>query len=224
MTIRGRSGFACGHNRIAEANNADILLIQNPDVVVAPRLFEIMLGEFAMPGTGMVEAKQLPIEHPKDYDIHTGETCWATTACDMIRYSLFRQLNGFDAESFFLYCDDVDFSWRVRLAGFKVIFQPAAVVFHDKRLGVDGGWKPSSAEKYYSAEAALLLDLQVVAISISQSYALRNTNGAAKSIFNAPRTEFERRQAEGGLPQQIDPGHRIGRFINGMYAEHRFPL
>jgi GT2 family glycosyltransferase len=219
----GNLGSARGHNRLAEANNADILLIQNPDVIVAPRLFEVMLGEFAKPGTGMVEAKQLPIEHPKDYDIRTGETCWATTACAMIPSSLFRQLNGFDADSFFLYCDDVDFSWRVRLAGFKVIFQPAAVVFHDKRLGDDGGWQPSGAEKYYSAEAALLMTYKWSRPDLTK-LCLEEFKRSNEEHLQRAATEFERRQTEGDLPEQIDPGHRIGKFINGMYAQHRFPL
>ena len=32
----------------------------------------------------------------------------------MIPLPLFRELGGFDADNFFLYCDDVDFSWLVR--------------------------------------------------------------------------------------------------------------
>ena len=149
---------------MSKSNGADIFLIQNPDVIVAPRLIEIMVTEFNRPGVGMVEAKQLPIEHPKDYDPQTGETGWATTACTMIPAPLFRELNGFDAESFFLYCDDVDFSWRVRLSGLKVIFQPAAVAFHDKRLTREGRWVATASERYYCLEAVALSELQMVSL------------------------------------------------------------
>ena len=144
-------GSAGGHNVLAKSNEADIFLIQNPDVIVAPRLIETMLTEFNTPEVGMVEAKQLPIEHPKEYDPQTGETAWASTACTMIPATLFRELNGFDSDSFFLYCDDVDFSWRVRLKGLRIIFQPAAVAFHDKRLSQEAQWVSSAAERYYSA-------------------------------------------------------------------------
>ena len=89
----GNLGSARGHNELSKSNGADIFLIQNPDVIVAPRLIEIMVTEFNRPGVGMVEAKQLPIEHPKDYDPQTGETGWATTACTMIPAPLFRELN-----------------------------------------------------------------------------------------------------------------------------------
>lgn len=216
-------GSARGHNQLANGNAAEILLVQNPDVVVSPRLFEVMLGEFAKPGTGIVEAKQLPIEHPKDYNIRTGETSWAATACAMIPASLFHQLGGFDADTFFLYCDDVDFSWRVRLAGFKVVHQPAAVVFHDKRLSARGGWQPTEAEKYFSAEAALLMSHKWSRPDLTVRILNDFRQNGAEHLVRATK-EFERRRIAGELPAPLDADHRIGQFVKGMYAEHRFPL
>jgi len=217
---RGSGG---GQNLIAKTNPADVFFLMNPDVVISPRLFEVMLDEFARPGVGIVEAKQLPIEHPKDYDIHSGETSWGTGACTMIPATLFRQLDGYDADSFFLYCDDVDLSWRARLAGFKVIFQPAAVAFHDKRLDEEGAWQPSNAEKYYSAEAALLMTYKWSRPDLTDRYLEEFKQSGIENLERAA-TEFERRQNEGCLPTPIDPEHRIGEFKLGLYAEHRFPL
>jgi GT2 family glycosyltransferase len=216
-------GHAGGQNRISASNAADMILIQNPDVVVSPRLFEVMLSVFVQAGVGVVEAKQLPIEHPKDYDPRSGETGWASGACVMIPAPLFRQLGGFDADSFFMQCDDVDFSWRVRLAGFKIIFQPAAAVMHDKRLAKDGGWQPTEAEKYYSAEAALLLAYKWSRPDLTAEYLEHYKQSSAEHLLRAAR-EFEKRQAEGRLPEPIDSEHRIGRFNDGLYAKHRFPL
>jgi GT2 family glycosyltransferase len=221
--FEGNLGSARAHNRLADANQANILLVQNPDVVVSPRLLEIMLGEFAVSGVGMVEAKQLPIEHPKDYDVQTGETSWATTACAMIPMPLFRQLGGFDASTFFLYCDDVDFSWQVRLAGFRVIFQPAAVAFHDKRLSIDGAWLPSNAESYFSAEAALLLSYKWSREDVTERCLREFKRTGADHLIQAAE-EYERRRAEGRLPAQLDQQHRIGQFVDRMYAKHRFRL
>jgi GT2 family glycosyltransferase len=216
-------GTARGHNRIASSNTADIFLIQNPDVVVSPRTLETMLLEFNVAGVGMVEAKQLPFEHPKEYDTQTGETSWASTASAMIVAPLFRAVGGFDADAFFLYCDDVDFSWQVRRAGFKVVFQPSAVVFHDKRLSKGGIWEASAAEQYYSAEAALLLAYKWSRTDLTERY-LRDFKNSNNNYMLRAAEEFERRRIEGRLPTQLDADHKIGQFIDGMYARHRYAL
>jgi|SRR4051794_38181979 len=216
-------GSARGHNRLAEATDADFILVQNPDVVVSPRLFETLLACFARAGVGMVEAKQIPIEHPKDYDIATGETSWASTACAMIPTPLFRQIGGFDAESFFLYCDDVDFSWLVRLAGYRVVHQPAAIVFHDKRLSASGAWQPSSAERYYSAEAALFLAHKWSRNDLVAKY-IDMFSGSGNEDQKKAAASFAKRRIDGQLPTPIDPQHRIGQFIDIFYAKHRYPL
>jgi GT2 family glycosyltransferase len=216
-------GSAGGQNKISASYEADMIFIQNPDVVVAPRTFDVLLSEFSKSGIGIVEAKQLPIEHPKDYDVRTGETSWATGACTMMPYPLFHQLGCYDSDTFFLYCDDVDLSWRVRLAGFKVLFQPAAVVFHDKRLDSLGRWQPSEAEKYYAAEAALLLPYKWSREDLTAKYLEEFTKQDVDHL-NRAAAHFELRQSQGRLPPQLDSGHKIGEFIGGMYARHRFSL
>jgi GT2 family glycosyltransferase len=216
-------GSAGGHNQISQSNPADFLLLMNPDVILSPRALEIMLGEFTTPGVGIVEAKQLPIEHPKDYDIKTGETSWGSGACTMIPARLFRQVGGYDSDSFFLYCDDVDLSWRVRLTGFKIIFQPAAVGFHDKRLSVDASWQPTEAEKYYSAEAALLLAYKWSRADLTERHLEDFARVGDEHLLRAS-AEFERRKVERILPTPLDPDHRVAQFIVGNYAKHRFSL
>jgi GT2 family glycosyltransferase len=219
----GNLGSAAGHNRLAQAAMTDFILVQNPDVVVSPRLLINLLSVFRLPGIGMAEAKQLPIEHPKDYDPQTGETSWATTACALIPLDLFRALGGFDSETFFLYSDDVDFSWAVRLAGYKVIFQPGAVVFHDKRLSDEGKWQPSGAERYYSAEAALLLAHKWSRPEIVGRI-LAEFEAYGDPVTSRAKASFETRARNGTLPTPRDPDHRIGQFIDGTYAQHRYAL
>jgi GT2 family glycosyltransferase len=219
----GNIGSAAGHNRLATAVDADFLLVQNPDVVASPRLLQNMLEVFTQPGVGQTEAKQLPIEHPKDYHAPSGETSWASTACAMIPVPLLRQLGGFDADCFFLYCDDVDFSWRVRLAGYKVIFQPTALVFHDKRLSPEGRWQPSAAERYYSAEAALLLAHKWSRPALVAKILADFDKSGDDDMLRAAAMFRERRE-QNRLPQPIDRDHKVGQFIGIFYAKHRFPL
>ena len=221
--FRENLGTSKGHNRLAEQNSADFFLIQNPDIVASPRLLQTLASGFRLPGVGMVEAKQLPIEHPKDYDPLTGETSWASGACMLIPASLYRHLRGFDPDSFFLYCDDVDLSWRVRLAGYKVIFQPAAVVFHDKRLSESGKWSPTSAERYYSAEAALFLAHKWSRPDLVQQY-LKQFAASQDADLQRASALFSERQQNGSLPEPLDPEHKVGQFVGGEYAKHRFTL
>jgi GT2 family glycosyltransferase len=42
----------------------------------------------------------------------------------MIRMSVFRDLGGYDADSFFLDCEDLDLVCRVREPGFRIAHEP----------------------------------------------------------------------------------------------------
>jgi GT2 family glycosyltransferase len=217
-------GSAQGHNRLAEGVEKGYLLIQNPDVIGAPDYLVHLIEAFDNPDCGMAEARQLPIEHPKDYDPITGETSWATTACALIPAELFVELNGFDYETFFLYCDDVDFSWRVRLAGKKVIFQPAAVVFHDKRLKRDGSWNPSNAERYYSIEAALLMAHKYSRPERVEAVLKFCDQTSMDDVFAKAAARYRELRQLGELPTPIDPDYGVSEFYGDDYAQHRFVI
>lgn len=217
-------GSAEGHNRLAAGIEHGYLLIQNPDVIGEAEYLIHLLEAFDTPSCGMAEARQLPIEHPKDYDPETGETSWATTACALIPADLFVQLDGFDSKTFFLYCDDVDFSWRVRLAGRKVIFQPASVVFHDKRLKSDGSWMPSNAERYYSIEAALLMAHKYSRPKRVKEVLAMCDHLSADEVFAKAAARFREMEELGELPEALDPEHRVSEFHRDDYAIHRFVI
>ena len=216
-------GTAEGHNRLAPLSTADFLVTSNPDVVPDARALWRMVSIFEDPSVGMVEAKQLPVEHPKDYEDNTGITSWATTAFAMTPRSLFDELEGFDAQTFFMYCDDVDYSWRVREAGRTVVFASSAVVFHDKRLSLKGRWMPTSAERTYSAQAALLLAHKWSREDVVRRV-LHDYDESQAEQQQAAAAEFRRRLHEGELVPQRDPDHVVGEFHGNHYAEHRFTL
>ncbi|MCS3744339.1 glycosyltransferase family 2 protein [Rhizobium sp. BK661] len=222
-------GSARGHNTLmskakgplAKDGTGGFLAIMNPDVKLAGNAFLQLVKTLLRPGVGMVEARQLPIEHPKHYDEESGETSWASTATAVTTSKVYWDLDGFDAETFFLYCDDVDFSWRVRELGYKVVFQPGAVIFHDKRLSLDGSWAASEAEAYYSAEAALLLTHKWSRSDLTNKY-LNYFQTCADPVLARAATEFERRRDSQTLPVPRTSAREIAQFVGLEYAKHRF--
>lgn len=217
------AGTAAGHNKLAAMHEDDLLLIRNPDVFPAPRALEQMVRELEDLSIGIVEAKQLPIEHPKDYDPKSGDTSWAATAFAMFPRDIFDQVGGFDQANFFLYCDDVDFSWRVRELGLRVVFLPSAVVFHDKRLGEEGEWQPSSAEKYYSAEASLFLTTKWGRPDLAAGY-LKYFEESDEDHLKRAAKEYRRREEAGLLPAVRRGATDVAQFVGYQYAKHRFEL
>ncbi len=129
----GNLGFGAGHNRLMQAAfdaGAEIYIAANPDGMFHPGAVTALLREIqATEDRALVEAIQFPEEHPKIYDPETLDTPWASGACLAIPRKIFEEIGGFD-ESFFLYCEDVDLSWRARAAGFSVKICPSALFFH----------------------------------------------------------------------------------------------
>lgn len=214
-------GHGGGQNRLLREASDGLVMVMNPDVLVAPNLFAELTSALRRPGVAVAEARQLPIEHAKYSDPVTGESSWGSMACALASASLFHQLGGFDEETFFMYCDDVDFSWRTRLAGYKVVQQSSAVVFHDKKLGNSGGWQPTAAERYYSAEAGLLLPYKYSRPDLTNGYLEFFERSNDEMLIKAAEA-FVLRRKSGRLPKPLDPEHLVGQFIDGNYAVHRF--
>jgi GT2 family glycosyltransferase/glycosyltransferase involved in cell wall biosynthesis len=54
---------------------------------------------------------------------------FGTGAAMFVRRNVFDDLGGFD-ENFFMFFEDVDFGWRLNLAGYSFIYEPLSVAFH----------------------------------------------------------------------------------------------
>ncbi len=129
----GNIGFSQAMNVLMSAAFADQetewFLCLNPDGVLHYKcLQEILLSSRAYPNS-LVEARHFPEEHMKDYDPKTLDTAWASGACLLIRKRLFETIGGFDP-NFFMYMEDVDYSWRARSTGFSVKISPNALYGH----------------------------------------------------------------------------------------------
>ncbi len=130
----GNLGFGAGHNRLMKLafdQGADLYVCINPDGYLKPGSLQraaqmVMVRD----GNALVELTQYPVEHPKIYDEFTLRTPWASGAALAIPRKIYEALGGFD-ENFFMYCEDVDLSWRARAKGFDVVCCPEALFVHD---------------------------------------------------------------------------------------------
>lgn len=215
------SGTSKGQNIMFKDCNTDYFMAYNPDVIVCPDYFIEMLKPYErMENVGLVEAKQSPLEHPKEFDVYTGVEPWGAMACVIIPTKVYRELGGLDEKNFFLYCDDVDFTWRVRLAGYKVVYQSRAFVYHSKHVDNDGHVVPTSAELYYSAEAFLFMCHKWSNPSLLKKLIAIYQNGT--SYQKKALAEYYKRKENGLLPKPLDPNHKITTFSGFGYSKNRY--
>ncbi len=147
-------GFAGGNNAGARAASGEILAFLNNDTVVAPDWLSKLHGALDMrPDTALVTSRLVRLDDPTIVDsagdgyvraggaykrghgqrvdafLQSGEVFGACGAAFMIRREAFHQLGGFD-ERFFMVYEDVDLSYRARLAGYHCWYVADAVVRH----------------------------------------------------------------------------------------------
>ena len=67
------------------------------------------------------------------------EVFWATGAAMFVKAPLFHKLGGFDGD-FFAHMEEIDFCWRAKNSGYKVMYCPASKIYH-----VGGGTLPPSS-------------------------------------------------------------------------------
>jgi GT2 family glycosyltransferase len=124
-------GFGRGHNANAKRGAAPWILVINQDCIVEPGALQALVGtaERDDPKVAAWEMRQIPYEHPKAYDPASLDTPWVSGAATLLRRSAFEAVDGFD-EAIFMYGEDVDLSWRLRAAGWRLTYQPRCAVVH----------------------------------------------------------------------------------------------
>jgi N-acetylglucosaminyl-diphospho-decaprenol L-rhamnosyltransferase len=101
-----------------------------PDLTIAfveSTILQRVLGD--LPALRRYYCRDLPEDEPQDVD-------WLTGACLLVRREAIEQVGGLD-ERFFMYFEEVDWCWRMRRAGWRVRYQPAARVVHHSSRSAD---------------------------------------------------------------------------------------
>jgi GT2 family glycosyltransferase len=132
LTVSPRNvGFGCGVNALLVTATADFILTINQDAHLARDALAVIDQRIATSGDDVAawELRQVPYEHPKDYNPITQETMWLSGAACMFRLQALVELGGFEPR-IFMYGEDVDLSWRLRRKNWRILYLPRAVCAH----------------------------------------------------------------------------------------------
>ena len=167
-----RRGFLGNCNQAARFARGEYLVLLNNDTVVQPGWLEALVATADRdPRIGIVGAKILyedgrlqdaggvvyrdgsAARYGKDGDPaapaynQLRDVDYVSGCCLLVRRDLWRRLGGFDGRYSPGYYEDVDLAFRVRANGFRVVYEPGAVVAHSE--GASHGHDPSSGAKRF---------------------------------------------------------------------------
>lgn len=150
-------GFCRANNQGIEASRGDFIALLNNDAEAAPGWLAALRRAFDWgEDVGMAASKILLKEQPRridkvghliypdgqnrgrgsgewdqgQYD-RTEEVLWPDGCAAMYRRRMLEEIGGFD-EDFFAYGDDAELGLRARLAGWRCLYIPEAVVWHHR--------------------------------------------------------------------------------------------
>jgi len=151
-------GSAGGWNLGATEATGSLLVFLNDDVVVPPKWLELLESNLSNAKTGCAGGIALYLDHPEKINSAGGlldflgfgqnraigagqkefrgdaypRPFYAVGTVFATRRDVWEQAGGFD-ERMFMYADDLDWSWRVRLLGYDIALDERVVVHHKWR-------------------------------------------------------------------------------------------
>jgi hypothetical protein len=155
-------GFAGGCNMGARASRGEVIALLNNDAKPDPRWIHAALDRFAESAEiGAVASKVLDWDGklvdyvgsaltwygmgykpflggpvPKGADV-SRDVLFGTGSAMFVRRDVFEQLGGFD-ERYFMFYEDVDLGWRMKLAGWRFVYEPTSIAFHKHHASMKG--------------------------------------------------------------------------------------
>lgn len=155
--VEGRynRGFGYGLNRLAEIASGEVLASLNPDTITDKEWISSAISHFEQSDVGMVAPKILFRDRPDTIDstghliypdgLNRGrghnkkdgsafsspnEVAFPSGSAGFYRRDLYLKLGGID-ESLFLFGDDTDIGLKFQLSGYRCIYEPSSIVYHN---------------------------------------------------------------------------------------------
>lgn len=120
------------------------------------------LGKVFWYAGGFVDWKNVQSKHRGVDEVDAGqydETCeidFATGACLLLRKEVIKKIRLFD-ERYFLYFEDADLSQRILKAGYKILYEPRAILWHNNAGSSGSG---SALHDYYLTRNRMLFGIK----------------------------------------------------------------
>ncbi len=219
-------GYAAGYNRALEMLDNKYVVLLNNDTRVRPGWLAALVGAAeADPDVAAVTAKLVFADRPRviqstgtlllsdggggdrgfgeedrgQYDVRE-EVFAFNGASALLRRAALDDVGGFD-DHFFAYYEDTDLSWRMRLHGWRIIYEPAAVVEH-VHAGTSGEWSESFL--FHADRNRILMMLK---------------NGSPRFVSAALRKAGSRAAAgPAGAGKASRSGRHYGRLLGSLAA------
>lgn len=162
LALSTNGGYSAGCNAGIRIASGEFLVMLNNDTEADPQWLESLVSALDRhPDAGSAASRMMIYDKPdtlnsagdvyrrngtpdsrgvwRIYGSPYDKECYVFGGCGgavAYRREMLEDIGAFE-EAFFMYCEDVDLSWRAQLAGWKCIYAPQAVIYH--HLGASGG-------------------------------------------------------------------------------------
>jgi hypothetical protein len=165
-------GYAISNNKGIENARGEYVFIANPDIVVEQNFLEPLIQKMkenqfiaaCQPLVYLLQDKKtinltgkethfLGFDWIRDYrktiPPDEGEIFSFSGSGVLLRKSILGRTKTFDP-FYFMYYEDTDLSWRIRLFGYKLWFVPASVIYHDYKYIPDKYYQSMKQKIFYN--------------------------------------------------------------------------
>ncbi len=244
VVSKANGGFTGGCNTGVAASSGEFVAFLNNDARPDPQWIMAAVAQFDEPAVGAVASKVLDWDgdlvdyigsamtwYGMGYKPFAGErvprvpdsradVLFGTGSAMFVRRTAYEQLGGFD-ERYFMFFEDVDFGWRLNLAGWRFVYEPASLAFHKHHASMNAF---GSFKETYLLERNALFTLyknvgeQYLSEALPAAIALANRRAITRSQLNSASFDL-RAGADDAATMEVDKALVATSFALDQFVE-----